>query len=79
MDGPIDEFKSKNVLRSRRVSCLRKKAAPLWEFGSLTAWKCFSGMGESMSGRVLLLVDVVVWSVSEMWSTLEVELMDRWR
>lgn len=69
----------KMYLRSRRVSCFKKRAAPECEPGTLTAWKNLRGMGGSMSGGFLLVVLDLLSSVSEMRSTLEVELMDRWR
>ena len=71
--------------RNRRVSFLRKRAAPEWEPGTLTAWKYLRGMGGSIiNGGLLSFLeeedgDVVYSSVSEIRNTLDVELMERWR
>ncbi len=37
--------------------CLRKRAAPELEPGTLTAWKYFRGMGGSISGGFFSLDD----------------------
>mmetsp|Transcript_27942 Transcript_27942/g.43922 ORF Transcript_27942/g.43922 Transcript_27942/m.43922 type:complete len:83 (+) Transcript_27942:659-907(+) len=76
--------------RNRRVSFLRKRAAPELEPGTLTAWKYLSGMGGSINGgflsplekdedEVLLLLLVEVSSVSEIRNTFDVELIERCR